>query len=71
MSISAFEWYNMVMNIAKLIDRLIENGINDGAFPSAVAAVGLKEELLACTWRGNTRTDGGTPVNEYTLYDMA
>ncbi|MBQ4090199.1 MAG: beta-lactamase family protein [Clostridia bacterium] len=61
----------MDMNIAKLIDRLIENGINDGAFPSAVAAVGLKEELLACTWRGNTRIDGGTPVNEYTLYDMA
>ena len=59
------------MEMYKILDRLISDGIADGAFPSAVAAVGLKEELLACTWRGTTCLDSGAPVNEYTLYDMA
>ena len=63
--------YNGIMKIYELLDRLISDGISDGAFPSAAAAVGIKEELLACTWQGNTMLDDGTPVNEFTLYDMA
>lgn len=53
------------------IDRLIENAVKDGAFPSAAAAVGRGGRVLHEVCRGVTRLDGGIPVNEYTLYDMA
>ena len=54
-----------------IVDRLLRSGLDDGIFPSAAAAVGLGDELLAASCLGVTRIDGGVPVNEYTLYDMA
>lgn len=59
------------MNMNDLLNKLLKRGFDDGAFPSAVAAAGIKGELLGACCIGSTMLDGGTPVNEFTLYDMA
>jgi len=59
------------MALYTILDNLLKAGLDDGAFPSAAAAVGIKDELLAASWVGNTSIENGTPVNEYTRYDMA
>jgi len=55
----------------KKLTSLLESGISEGAFPSAAAAFGIKDAILAVACAGNTRLDGGTPVNSGTRYDMA
>ena len=55
----------------KKLTSLLESGMAEGAFPSAAAAFGIKDDILAVAYAGNTNLDGGTPVNSSTRYDMA
>lgn len=60
----------MTMNF-DAIDRLIEKAVQDGAFPSACVAVGKGNQVYHRVCRGVTKLEGGVPVHEKTLYDMA
>ena len=53
------------------LKSLLLQGLENGAFPSAAAAFGIKGRILASAYVGDTRLYGGTPVNADTLYDMA
>ena len=55
----------------QLLDKLILKGINEGNFPSAVAAVGCKDRVFAVSTFGKTEGKDSTPVDKNTLYDMA
>ena len=59
------------MAMQTILDNLLRNGLDDGAFPSAAAAVGIKDELIYAYQLGSTSIENGTTVNEYTRYDMA
>ena len=59
------------MNIQKILDPLLQKGLDEGTFPSVAAAVGIKDELVYTHWLGSTSLENGTPVNAYTRYDMA
>ena len=55
----------------RMLDSLLRQGFDSGAFPSAAAAFGIKDTVLESGCIGSTRIDGSTPVNPHTLYDMA
>jgi len=55
----------------KILTDLLNHGRESGAFPSAAAAVGIGSRVLETACIGNTRLEGGVPVNRNTLYDMA
>ncbi len=55
----------------KMLRTMLENGIAEGAFPSAAAAFGIKDSVLATACAGYTRLGGDMPITEDTLYDMA
>lgn len=55
----------------RAIDRMIEEAIENGAFPSACVAIGRGDRVYHTVCRGVTHMENGVPVNEDTLYDMA
>lgn len=57
--------------IVELLENLIQSGVEEGIFPSAVAAVGRKDELLAQACAGHLFSPDGPAVNLETRYDMA
>ncbi len=57
--------------IAELLKSRMDSGIADGVFPSAVAAVGKGETLLARAHVGHLSEGDKRPVNVDTRYDMA
>lgn len=59
------------MKIAELLEKLIETGVADGAFPSAVAAVGKRGETLARACAGRLYAPDGPAADFGTRYDMA
>lgn len=59
------------MKMQILLRDFLEKGLADGVFPSACAAVGVKDRVLAQYCAGVTSLDGGTTVDEHTRYDMA
>ena len=59
-----------MMDQAWLSSRL-EEGKRKGAFPSAAAAIGVGEKVLAEAFTGEYPIPGGTPVDAHTRYDMA
>ena len=46
-------------------------GRAEGAFPSAAAAIGVKDQELASAFVGEAPLPGGAPVDAHTRYDMA
>lgn len=53
-----------------LEDKLAQ-GRETGCFPSAAAAIGVKDQVLAKAFTGEAPVPGGSPVDEHTRYDMA
>ncbi len=53
------------------IDRLMERALSEGAFPGAVLAVGSSERAEIRTYGVTTTLEGGAPVTEETIYDLA
>lgn len=58
------------MNVQKLLDALLEEGLRDGCYPGAVAACGDARQVLAISHVGKISQDG-PDVNPGTRYDMA
>ena len=46
-------------------------GIQEGCFPAAAAAVGVREHVLAQACAGEAPEPGGSPVDAHTRWDMA
>ena len=65
------ECYNLDMNIRNLLETRIRAGMEEGAYPSAVAVVGRGDEVLAQTHAGRLFAPGGPPIDFETRYDMA
>lgn len=59
-----------MLNNAWLSEKL-RLGVREGCFPSAAAAVGVKNHVLAEAFAGEAPVPGGTPVDAHTRYDMA
>jgi CubicO group peptidase (beta-lactamase class C family) len=59
------------MNIQNLLEKLIRSGVEEGAFPSAVAAVGKRGETLARASAGRLCAPDGPLADFGTRYDMA
>ena len=53
------------------LTSMLQKGKADGCFPSAAAAVGVKDQVLAEAFAGEAPLPGGRPVDEHTRYDMA
>ena len=51
--------------------RKLAEGKEAGCFPSAAAAIGVKDRVLAKAFIGEAPLPGGSPVDEHTKYDMA
>lgn len=60
----------MNMNF-EAIDRLVEKAVQEGAFPAACVAIGKGNQVYHRVCRGVTKLEGGVPVDEKTLFDMA
>ena len=58
------------MNMQKILDALLEEGLRDGCYPGAVAAVGCRDQVFAISCVGKI-SENGPDVNEATRYDMA
>lgn len=54
-----------------LLDEILREGKQSGAFPSAAAAIGQRDEVLAQSFIGDAPLPGDQPVNGHTRYDMA
>ncbi len=59
------------MNLQDYLTSALREGFETGCFPSAAAAVGDREGLLAQAFIGEAPLPGDRPVDENTLYDMA
>jgi len=59
-----------MLNNAWLKDQLCQ-GLREGAFPAAAAAVGVRDHVLARAFAGEAPEPGGLPVDEHTRWDMA
>ena len=46
-------------------------GIQEGCFPAAAAAAGVRDHVLAQAFAGEVPEPGGRPVDEHTRWDMA
>ena len=53
------------------VDRLIERALSEGVSPGAVLSVGNSERIMTRTYGVTTTLEGGAPVNEATIYDIA
>ena len=58
------------MNMQKILDALLEEGLRDGCYPGAAAAVGCRDQVFAISCVGKI-SENGPAVNEATRYDMA
>ena len=54
-----------------ILENRLKKGIEDGCFPSAAAAAGVRDRVLAKAFIGDAPLPGDAPVNEHTRYDMA
>ena len=61
---------NWLMDMQKLLDSLLEAGLEEGCYPGAAAACGCKDEVFAISTVGKI-ADDRTGVDRYTRYDMA
>ncbi len=53
------------------LTSMLAEGKEKGAFPSAAAAIGAKDQVLAKAFMGEAPLPGDAPVNEHTRWDMA
>ena len=53
------------------LSAMLAEGKRGGAFPSAAAAIGAKDQVLAKAFIGEAPLPGDAPVNEHTKWDMA
>lgn len=60
----------MMLNSNWLKERL-DQGVREGCFPAAAAAVGVRNHVLASAFAGEAPEPGGTPVDAHTRWDMA
>ena len=58
------------MNMQKVLDALLDEGLRDGCYPGAVAACGNGEAVFAISHVGKI-SENGPETNEATRYDMA
>ena len=58
------------MNMQKMLDALLEEGLRDGCYPGAVAACGCGDTVFAISHVGKI-SENGPDVNADTRYDMA
>ncbi len=58
------------MNMQKILDALLEEGLREGCYPGAVAACGNAEQVFAISCTGKI-SENGPDVNVATRYDMA
>ena len=58
------------MNMQKMLDALLEEGLREGCYPGAVAACGCGDTVFAISCTGKI-SENGPAVNEHTRYDMA
>ena len=58
------------MNMQKILDALLEEGLRDGCYPGAAAAVGCRDQVFAISCVGKI-SENGPKVSEATRYDMA
>lgn len=58
------------MNMQKLLDALLEEGLREGCYPGAVAACGCGDAVFAISHVGKI-SENGPEVNADTRYDMA
>ncbi|MBQ4157805.1 MAG: beta-lactamase family protein [Clostridia bacterium] len=58
------------MNMQKILDALLEEGLRDGCYPGAAAAVGCRDQVFAISHVGKI-SENGPAVDEATRYDMA
>lgn len=58
------------MNMQKILDALLEEGLREGCYPGAVAACGNAEQVFAISCAGKI-SENGPDVNVQTRYDMA
>lgn len=57
--------------LQELVERLLREGFDTGCYPSACAALGRGDAVLAEACAGEIPLPGGTPTNRHTRYDMA
>ena len=53
------------------LDNMLRQGREEGCFPSAACAIGVKDEVLAESFVGEAPLPGDAPVDARTRYDMA
>lgn len=58
------------MNMQKILDALLEDGLREGCYPGAVAACGCGDAVFAISCKGKI-SENGPDVNVATRYDMA
>ncbi|MBR5287656.1 MAG: beta-lactamase family protein [Clostridia bacterium] len=58
------------MNMQKILDALLEEGLRDGCYPGAAAACGCRDQVFAISCVGKI-SENGPDVNAATRYDMA
>ncbi len=62
--------YSISMNMQKLLDSLLQKGLEQGCYPGAVAACGCRGQVCAISYTGKISQDGPM-VDRHTRYDMA
>lgn len=62
--------YNKNMNMQKLLDALLEEGLREKCYPGAAAACGCGDTVFAISYTGKI-SENGLAVNVHTRYDMA
>ena len=67
---SSFCKYSIDMDMQKLLDSLLEKGLEQGCYPGAVAACGCRGQVSAISHVGKISLDGPM-TDRHTRYDMA
>ena len=62
--------YSINMNMQKILDSLLEKGLEQGYYPGAVAACGCRGQVCAISHVGKISQDGPM-TDRHTRYDMA
>lgn len=62
--------YSISMNMQKLLDSLLQKGLEQGCYPGAVAACGCRGQVCAISCTGKISQDGPM-TDRHTRYDMA
>ena len=62
--------YSISMNMQKLLDSLLNQGLEQGCYPGAVAACGCRGQVCAISCTGKISQDGPL-TDRHTRYDMA